>query len=398
MIQIKHLSKQFTAPDGTVLRVLKDVNCDIRRGEVISIIGPSGTGKSTFLRAINLLDPPTGGEILFDGETLFKSDSQNSKFIIPNSKLALVRQKMGMVFQSFNLFPHLSILDNVTFAPMNLRGLRRDEAEAEAMAMLRKVGMAEKRDAMPADLSGGQKQRVAIARALAMHPEVILFDEPTSALDPTMVGEVLSVMRQLAKEGLTMLIVTHEMRFARDVSSRIFFMYDGYIHEDGTPEQIFEHPVHSATKAFVQRIHKLVFEVDGPDYDLLDVHSRMAAFCNKYNIAPKREAADRLVDELAALVNDERGMMNDEPKTTNTSESINGSEQRSSLITQRLTFPITLRLTYSEQTDTTALDVMKEGATESFLPSNEAVAEIKTLCQEIIEEPTTRGFRVKFIL
>ena len=388
MIQINHLSKQFTAPDGTVLRVLKDVNCDIRRGEVISIIGPSGTGKSTFLRAINLLDPPTGGEILFDGENILAKG-------YPLNKL---RQKMGMVFQSFNLFPHLSILDNVTFAPTNLRGLRRDEAEAEAMAMLRKVGMAEKRDAMPADLSGGQKQRVAIARALAMHPEVILFDEPTSALDPTMVGEVLSVMRQLAKEGLTMLIVTHEMRFARDVSSRIFFMYDGYIHEDGTPEQIFEHPVHSATKAFVQRIHKLVFEVDGPDYDMLSVHSQMAAFCHKYNIAAKREAADRLVDELATLVNDERGMMNDEPKTTNTSESINGNEQRSSLITQRLTFPITLRLTYSEQTDTTALDLMKEGATESFLPSNEAVAEIKTLCQEIIEEPTTRGFRVKFIL
>ena len=357
MIKINHLSKQFTSPDGKVLRVLKDVNCDIQRGEVISIIGPSGTGKSTFLRAINLLDPPTGGEILFDGENILARGYPVHK----------MRQKMGMVFQSFNLFPHLSILDNVTFAPMSLRGLRRPEAEEEAMAMLRKVGMAEKRDAMPGDLSGGQKQRVAIARALAMHPEVILFDEPTSALDPTLVGEVLSVIRQLAKEGLTMLIVTHEMRFARDVSTRIFFMYDGYIHEDGTPEQIFEHPVHSATKAFVQRIHKLVFEVDGPDYDLLDVHSRMAAFCNKYNIAPKREAADRLVDELTATA-----MQN--------------------------LYPFTLRLTYSEQTDTTALDFMKEGTKESFLPVAEGLSEIKTLCREIIEEPTTRGFRVKLII
>ena len=180
MITINHLSKQYNDPDGSVFRVLKDVNCQIDRGEVISIIGPSGTGKSTFLRAINLLDPPTGGEILFNGENILAKG-------YPLNKL---RQKMGMVFQSFNLFEHLSILDNVTFAPMKLHGMKRDEAEAEAMSMLRKVGMAEKCNAMPSDLSGGQKQRVAIARCLAMHPDVILFDEPTSALDPTMVGEV----------------------------------------------------------------------------------------------------------------------------------------------------------------------------------------------------------------
>lgn len=361
MITIKHLSKQYVNPDGTVFKVLKDVNCEINQGEVISIIGPSGTGKSTFLRAINLLDPPTGGEIIVDGENILAKG-------YPLNKL---RQKMGMVFQSFNLFEHLSILDNVTFAPMKLRGLSRSEAESEAMTMLRKVGMAEKAGAMPSDLSGGQKQRVAIARCLAMHPEVILFDEPTSALDPTMVGEVLSVLRQLASEGMTMLIVTHEMKFAHDVSTRIFFMNEGIIYEDGTPQQIFENPVHSATKAFVQRIHKLLFEVDSADFDMLDVHSQMAAFCNKYNIAAKRDAADRITDLMTAAV-------------------------------MPSLYPFTLRLTYSEQNNVAALDFMKAGVDVSPLQADgidsKAVDEIKSLCREVVEEPTTRGFRVKFIL
>ena len=358
MIQIHHLSKRYTNPDGSVIEVLKNVSCDIHRGEVISIIGPSGTGKSTFLRALNLLDPPTGGEIIFDGENILSKGYPVHK----------MRQKMGMVFQSFNLFPHKTVLENVTFAPCQLRHTPEAEARQEGLALLRKVGLAEKADVYPASLSGGQKQRVAIARALAMKPEVILFDEPTSALDPTMVGEVLSVIRQLATEGLTMLIVTHEMKFARDVSSRIFFMYDGYIHEDGTPEQIFEHPVHSATKAFVQRIRKLVFEVGSPDYDMLDVHSQMAAFCNKYNIAAKRATIDRLVDEMTATV-----MQN--------------------------LYPYTLRLTYSEQTDTTALDFMKEGLTTSPLSTlNSQLSTLNSLCREIVEEPTTRGFRVKLII
>lgn len=361
MITIKHLSKQYINPDGSVFKVLKDVNCEINQGEVISIIGPSGTGKSTFLRAINLLDPPTGGEIIVDGENILAKG-------YPLNKL---RQKMGMVFQSFNLFEHLSILDNVTFAPMKLRGLTRQEAENEAMTMLRKVGMAEKANAMPSDLSGGQKQRVAIARCLAMHPEVILFDEPTSALDPTMVGEVLSVLRQLASEGMTMLIVTHEMKFAHDVSTRIFFMNEGIIYEDGTPQQVFENPVHSATKAFVQRIHKLVFEVDSTDFDMFDGHSQMGAFCNKYNIAGKREAADRLTDLMTSSVMQKQ-------------------------------YPFTLRLTYSEQNNITALDFMKEGAETSPLSDsgidNKTIDEIKSLCREVVEEPTTRGFRVKFVL
>ncbi|MBR6899349.1 MAG: amino acid ABC transporter ATP-binding protein [Bacteroidales bacterium] len=359
MITIKHLSKQYINPDGTVFKVLKDVNCEINPGEVISIIGPSGTGKSTFLRAINLLDPPTGGEILFDGENILAKG-------YPLNKL---RQKMGMVFQSFNLFEHLSILDNVTFAPMKLHHLDRRQAEEEAMAMLRKVGMAEKAKAMPSDLSGGQKQRVAIARCLAMHPEVILFDEPTSALDPTMVGEVLSVLRQLASEGMTMLIVTHEMTFARDVSTRIFFMNEGIIYEDGTPQQIFENPVHSATKAFVQRIRKAVFEVDGPDYDMLGVHSQMDAFCNKYHIADKGVAAGRIVDLVAGKV-------------------------------MPTAYPYTLRLTYSELNDVASLDVMKERLEASPLQGADAgvAEELRRLCREIVEEPTTRGFRVKFIL
>ena len=359
MITIKHLSKRYINPDGTVFEVLKDVNCEIGAGEVISIIGPSGTGKSTFLRAINLLDPPSGGEILFDGENILAKG-------YPLNKL---RQKMGMVFQGFNLFEHLSILDNVTFSPMKLRHLDRRQAEEEAMAMLRKVGMAEKANAMPSDLSGGQKQRVAIARCLAMHPEVILFDEPTSALDPTMVGEVLSVLRQLASEGMTMLIVTHEMKFARDVSTRIFFMNEGIIYEDGTPQQIFENPVHSATKAFVQRIRKAVFEVDGPDYDMLGVHSQMDAFCNKYHIADKGVAAGRIVDLVAEKVM---------PKA----------------------YPYTLRLTYSELNDVASLDVMKERLEASPLQGADAgvAEELRRLCREIVEEPTTRGFRVKFIL
>ena len=359
MITVKHLTKQFINPDGSVFKVLKDVNCEIGRGEVISIIGPSGTGKSTFLRALNLLDPPTSGEILFNGENIMAKG-------YPLNKL---RQKMGMVFQSFNLFEHLSILDNVTLAPMKLLGYTRQHAEEEAMAMLRKVGMAEKSGAMPADLSGGQKQRVAIARSLAMHPDAILFDEPTSALDPTMVGEVLSVMRQLATEGMTMLIVTHEMKFARNVSTRIFFMNEGVIYEDGTPEQIFEHPVHSATKAFVQRIHKLVFEVDSPDYDMLDVKTQMGQFCIKYNVTAKHEAACRLTDLMTATVMAQQ-------------------------------YPFTLRLTHSEQTEVTALDFMKEHTDISPLQTADSttVEQLRTLCKEIVEEPTARGFRVKFIL
>ena len=341
--------------------MLKDINCEIERGEVISIIGPSGTGKSTFLRALNMMDPPTSGEIILDGENILAKD-------YPLNKL---RQKVGMVFQSFNLFEHLNVLDNVTKVPLLLRGITRQEAEEEALTLLRKVGMAEKANAMPEDLSGGQKQRVAIARCLAMHPEVILFDEPTSALDPTMVGEVLSVIRQLAKEGMTMLIVTHEMKFAQDVSTRIFFMYGGYIHEDGTPHQIFEAPEHSATKAFVQRIHKLVFELDGHDADELSMKSDMSKFCIKYNIADKRDNIEQITTEMLLNV----------------------------LYDYR---PMTVRLTYGEMKETTAIDFMIKGLTTSPLQADgfdpKVLEPIKAISKEIIEEETKLGYRVKVVV
>jgi len=356
MISIKHLTKTFTNPDGSRLTVLKDVNCEIEKGEVISIIGPSGTGKSTLLRAMNMLEPPTSGEIWVDGENITAKGYPLDK----------MRRKMGMVFQSFNLFEHMTVLQNITYAPMQLLHKTEDEAKAEAMELLKKVGMAQKADVYPSSLSGGQKQRVAIARSLAMHPEVILFDEPTSALDPTMVGEVLSVMRQLAKSGLTMLIVTHEMRFARNVSTRIFFMNEGIIYEDGTPEQIFEHPVHSATKAFVNRIQQLRYDIDSDDFDFLQIHTGINQFCIKYNITEKGEPAYALVKEMLF----ER---------------------------MRSYRPITIRLTHTEQTGITALDVMVEGRNETPLSDADRKA-LQAKVKELVEEPTVRGFRIKMIL
>ena len=350
-VRLSHLKKSYGSID-----VLRDINVDIHRGEVISIIGPSGTGKSTFLRCLNLLEQPTGGSIVVDGEDI----------LVKGYPVNRLRQKMGMVFQSFNLFEHKTVLENVIFAPCQLRHVPEEEARKEGLALLRKVGLAEKADVYPSSLSGGQKQRVAIARSLAMKPDVILFDEPTSALDPTMVGEVLSVIRQLAKEGMTMLIVTHEMKFAHDVSTRIFFMYDGYIHEDGTPQQIFEAPVHSATKAFIQRIRKEVFEIDGPDFDFLGMHSAMAAFCHKYGIAEKQETAERLTDQMLDDVM---------------------AQYR----------PITVRITHSEQSGVTALDFMVERMTATPLTDTQRTA-LSAACRQVIEETTKRGFRVKLII
>jgi polar amino acid transport system substrate-binding protein len=351
LLRITHLRKSYGGLD-----VLRDINVDIHRGEVISIIGPSGTGKSTFLRCLNLLEQPTNGSIIVDGEDILAKG-------YPVNRL---RQKMGMVFQSFNLFEHKTVLENVIFAPCQLRHVPDEKAREEGLALLRKIGLAEKADVYPSSLSGGQKQRVAIARALAMKPDVILFDEPTSALDPTMVGEVLSVIRQLAKEGMTMLIVTHEMKFAHDVSTRIFFMYDGYIHEDGSPKQIFENPVHSATKAFIQRIRKEVFEIEGPDFDFLGMHSTMGAFCHKYGITEKLEKAEMLTDKMLDDV-----MANYRP--------------------------ITVRITHSEQSVVTALDFMVEKMTATPL-SDAQRSEISAQCKQVIEEPTKRGFRVKLII
>ena len=350
-VRLVHLRKSYGSLD-----VLRDITADIHRGEVISIIGPSGTGKSTLLRCLNLLEQPTGGSIVVDGEDILAKG-------YPVNRL---RQKMGMVFQSFNLFEHKTVLENVIFAPCQLRRMPEEEARREGLALLRKVGLAEKADVYPSSLSGGQKQRVAIARALAMKPDVILFDEPTSALDPTMVGEVLSVIRQLAKEGMTMLIVTHEMKFAHDVSTRIFFMYDGYIHEDGSPRQIFESPVHSATKAFIQRIRKEVFEIGGPDFDFLGMHSAVNAFCHKYGIPEKEEKAQQLIGKM-----------------------LDGA-----MAPYR---PITVRITHSEQSLVTALDFMVEKMTAT--PLNDAHrSELSGQCRQVIEEETKRGFRVKLII
>lgn len=239
MIDVKHLYKQF----GSHV-VLKDISTTIREGEKIVVIGPSGSGKSTFLRCLNLLDVPTSGEIVIDGVTVTD----------PKVDINLVRQKMGMVFQNFNLFPHLTVTQNITLAPLELKLMTPAEALRKAQDLLARVGLTEKADEYPSRLSGGQKQRIAIARALAMNPKIMLFDEPTSALDPEMIGEVLDVMQELADEGMTMVVVTHEMGFARKVGNRIFFMDDGVLAEEGTPEQLFDHPQNPRTKTFLSKV------------------------------------------------------------------------------------------------------------------------------------------------
>jgi polar amino acid transport system ATP-binding protein len=272
MISVRHLSKKFG--DSTVLR---DVNAEIKKGEVISIIGPSGTGKSTFLRCINLLERPTGGEIIIDGVNLL--DKKTNIFRL--------RQKMGMLFQSFNLFSHLMVIENIMLGPVGLLKMGRQEAFDEGMKLLTTVGLAEKAYAYPEELSGGQKQRVAIARTLAMKPEIVLFDEPTSALDPTMVSEVLAVIRRLAGEGMTMMIVTHEMKFAQDVSTRIFYMDDGVIFEEGSPQQIFEQPKYDRTRAFIHKIKTFVFEIRSASFDFYSLNAGIEAFGRKHILSEK---------------------------------------------------------------------------------------------------------------
>ncbi|WP_239256167.1 amino acid ABC transporter ATP-binding protein [Listeria ilorinensis] len=224
--------------------VLKGIDLEVQEGEVVCVIGPSGSGKSTFLRCMNRLEEISGGEVVVDDYHLTDKTTDINK----------VRQNIGMVFQHFNLFPHMNILRNISFAPMELGKLSKEEAEKQALQLLERVGLQEKASAYPDQLSGGQKQRVAIARALAMNPDIMLFDEPTSALDPEMVGEVLGVMKDLAKEGMTMMVVTHEMGFAREVGDRVIFMDGGYIVEQGTPEQIFDHPQHERTISFLEKV------------------------------------------------------------------------------------------------------------------------------------------------
>ena len=288
MLEIKNLSLSYTHDDGSTLDVLKNVSFNISKGEVVSIIGPSGAGKSTLLRCLNRMENPTGGQVIFEGTDI----------LAPKTDINQIRRRLGMVFQNFNLFENMSILDNVTFGPVRILGVERSKAEAEAMKTLCQVGLGDKAAAMPSKLSGGQKQRAAIARCLSMKPDCILFDEPTSALDPTMVGEVQSVIRQLAAQGMTMLIVTHEMKFARDISSRILFVDKGRIIEDGTPEQIFNNPENNETRAFIQRLRSLHYEINDYNTDLYSINSDIEAFFLKYGIEHRSSTLQLIVEEL----------------------------------------------------------------------------------------------------
>ncbi len=271
MISIEHLRKEYS--DATPL---KDVTTTINKGDVISIIGPSGTGKSTFLRCLNRLEQPTSGKIIVDGVDIGAK----------NYPLHLLRRKMGMVFQNFNLYPHMNVVENIMYAPIKVLKLSKADAYERAIKLLRTVGLTEKAFKYPDELSGGQKQRVAIARTLAMESEIILFDEPTSALDPTMVAEVLSVINKLAQSGMTMLIITHQMRLAKTISTRVFYMDQGIIYEDGTPDQIFNHPQKELTRRFINRLDRLekTFLRDSLDY--LGFISELHAFALKKMFTP----------------------------------------------------------------------------------------------------------------
>ncbi len=251
LIRVTDLKKYYNMG---AIKALDGVTVDIHEGDVMAVIGPSGSGKSTFLRSLNLLEEPTGGAIVFDGIDITKKKYQNEQGRMVKLDIDKLRQKIGMVFQHFNLFPHMTILENMILAPMKVKGLTRAEAEKKALELLDRVGLKDRAGAYPIQLSGGQKQRVAIVRALAMEPEVMLFDEPTSALDPEMVGEVLDVMKELAHEGMTMVVVTHEMGFAREVGNRVLFMADGKLLEQGSPEEIFGNPQNPRLKDFLAKV------------------------------------------------------------------------------------------------------------------------------------------------
>ena len=242
MLKTKNLHKHFGK-----LEVLKGITTEIQQGEVVAVIGASGSGKSTFLRCLNLLEEPTQGEVIFKGQNLTTKDDKNFN-------INKIREHIGMVFQHFNLFPNMTVLENITLAPINVKGMAKEDAEAKGIELLKKVGLLEKKDVYPHTLSGGQKQRVAIARALAMEPDVMLFDEPTSALDPEMVKEVLLVIKDLAKSGMTTVIVTHEMGFAKEVATRVMFIDEGIILEEGTPDEVFNHPKEARTKEFLDKV------------------------------------------------------------------------------------------------------------------------------------------------
>lgn len=273
MIELRHLRKEY---EDCV--PLEEVNVTINSGDVISVIGPSGTGKSTLLRCINMLETPTSGEIIVDGQVINDGTCDLNE----------IRKKMGMVFQSFNLFGHLTVIENIMNPQMTLLGRTRQEAYDKAMYLLNTVGLSSKALNYPEDLSGGQQQRIAIARTLAMDPDIILFDEPTSALDPGMIGEVQSVIRMLAKSGITMMIVTHEMDFARKISNRVFFMDEGGIYEEGTPKEIFEHPKRPNTIKFIKRLTSLTYRVETVDYDFTEAYDELQQYAEKLLIENER--------------------------------------------------------------------------------------------------------------
>lgn len=282
MIEIKNLRKEYD-----IVTPLKDVSVTINDGDVVAIIGPSGTGKSTLIRSINLLEPPTSGQIFLDGEEITAKGYDIKK----------ARRKMGMVFQSFNLFGHLTVIENLMVPPMDLLGKSKQDAYDTGMELLRRVGLAEKALSYPDELSGGQKQRVAIARTLAMDPDVILLDEPTSALDPTMVSEVQAVIRELARSGKTMLIVTHEMSFARAISNRVFYMDEGGIYEEGTPDQIFDDPKGERTRQFVQKLKVFEAFIDSKDYDFIGFGTELDKYLFQNDVSPSDKYSIRLAIE-----------------------------------------------------------------------------------------------------
>lgn len=282
MIELKNLKKSYENSTP-----LTDVNVVINDGDVISVIGPSGAGKSTLIRCINMLERPTGGQILLDGEDV----------TAPGYDLSQARRKMGMVFQSFNLFGHLTVIENLMLAQIDILKRSKQEAYDKGIELLRRVGLSGKESQYPDELSGGQKQRVAIARTLAMDPDVILLDEPTSALDPTMVGEVQAVIRDLAKTGKTMMIVTHEMNFARAICNRVFYVDEGGIYEDGTPEQIFDHPEKELTRRFIRRLKVLEIAIDGDRFDYPAADAEIDRFCFQNDVSPRIKQRIHLVFE-----------------------------------------------------------------------------------------------------
>jgi polar amino acid transport system ATP-binding protein len=273
MISLRHVEKAYEEAVP-----LKDVNAEINKGDVISVIGPSGTGKSTLLRCINMLDPPTKGQIIVDGVDLTDKKTDLRK----------MRMKIGMVFQSFNLFSHRMAIENVMMGPVDLLGVSRQQAFEDGVRYLKMVGLGERLYAYPDELSGGQKQRVAIARCLAMKPEILLFDEPTSALDPTMVGEVQAVIQKLADQGLTMMVVTHDMQFSKEIASRVFYMDEGGVYEEGTPEQIFDDPKREKTRAFVKRLRTLEYTISSPDFDIYEFNARVSEFGRTHYLSARQ--------------------------------------------------------------------------------------------------------------